>query len=104
MPNQYHPGFHNHENFSYGNTKNMLQPPPRFYQIMVKKKLSLEDLSTTYIIEPRSQFNKNEARMNNMETYMVNMGATMKSLEMRVSQSATSIYSLQRENFPGDTK
>ncbi|XP_040988950.1 uncharacterized protein LOC121236567 [Juglans microcarpa x Juglans regia] len=30
MPNYYHPGLRNHENLSYRNTKNVLQPPPGF--------------------------------------------------------------------------
>ena len=28
MSNYYHPGLRNHENLSYGNTKNVLQTPP----------------------------------------------------------------------------
>ncbi|XP_075475685.1 uncharacterized protein LOC142509480 [Primulina tabacum] len=29
-PNTYHPGLRNHENFSYANNNNVLNPPPRF--------------------------------------------------------------------------
>ena len=41
MPNYYHPGLRNNENFSYGNTKNVLQPPPEFDSQPSEKKMSL---------------------------------------------------------------
>ena len=43
MPNYYHPGLRNHENFSYGNMKNVLQPTPEFDSQPSEKKMSLED-------------------------------------------------------------
>ncbi|KAK6135395.1 hypothetical protein DH2020_030906 [Rehmannia glutinosa] len=30
LPTHYHPGLRNHENFSYSNTRNVLQPPPGY--------------------------------------------------------------------------
>ncbi|GMN62644.1 hypothetical protein TIFTF001_031726 [Ficus carica] len=30
LPTHYHSGLHNHENFSYGNPRIALQPPPGF--------------------------------------------------------------------------
>ncbi|GMN66022.1 hypothetical protein TIFTF001_035092 [Ficus carica] len=44
LPTHYHPGLPNHENFSYGNPRNALQPPPGFQQLIAKNKPSLEDL------------------------------------------------------------
>ena len=59
LPNYYHPGLRNHENFSYGNTKNVLQPP-EFNNQAVEMKSSFEDLLGKFISETRSRFNKNE--------------------------------------------
>ncbi|KAJ4708787.1 DNA-directed DNA polymerase [Melia azedarach] len=84
LPTHYHPRLLNHENFSYGNASNaMLPPQPTGFQQqpMVKKKPSLEDLLSIFIVETRNQFNKNKARLDNIETHMVNIGATVKSLE-----------------------
>ena len=53
LPNYYHLGLRNHENFSYGNTKNVLQPPPKFDNQAVEKKPSLKDLLGTFISETR---------------------------------------------------
>ncbi|KAJ4718918.1 DNA-directed DNA polymerase [Melia azedarach] len=103
----YHPGLRNHENFSYGNASNAMLPPQpaRFQQQpMIEKKPSLEDLLSTFIVETRNQFNKNEARLDNMKTHMVNIGATVKSLEVQVGQVATSIKYFHRGNFPSDTE
>ena len=47
----YHPRLQNHENFSYGNTKNVLQPPPEFDSQPSKKKMSLEDAMTFFVEE-----------------------------------------------------
>ncbi|KAJ4724783.1 DNA-directed DNA polymerase [Melia azedarach] len=45
-------------------------------------------------MEIRNRFNKNEVRLDNMETHMVNIGANVKSSEVHVGQLATSIKSL----------
>lgn len=50
---------------------------------MAEKKWSLNDLFSTFIIKAKNWFNKDEARLDNMETYMVNLGATVKSLEVQ---------------------
>ena len=80
LPIYYHLSLRKHENFSYGNTKNVLQPPPGFNNQAVEKKPSLEYLLGTFISETRSRFSKTESRLDNLETHMSNMGATMKSL------------------------
>jgi hypothetical protein len=57
--NQYHPGLRNHENLSYGNNANVLQPPSGFNnQASSEGKPSLEDILGTFISETRSRFNK----------------------------------------------
>ncbi|GMN73183.1 hypothetical protein TIFTF001_056063, partial [Ficus carica] len=53
LPTHYHPDLRNHENFSYANNRNVLQPPPGFNQQAVEKKPSVEDLLSTFIVETR---------------------------------------------------
>ncbi|PON63774.1 hypothetical protein PanWU01x14_129300 [Parasponia andersonii] len=84
FPTHYHPGLHNHENFSYGNTKNILQPLPGFNLSVAEKKSSLEDLLSTFTLETRGRFDKDKACLDNIETHCSNMNATMKSLECKL--------------------
>ncbi|PON50721.1 hypothetical protein TorRG33x02_313500 [Trema orientale] len=104
LPTHYYPGLRNHENFSYGNTRNVLQPPPGFNPPVSEKKSSLEDLLSTFIVETRRKFNKDEARLDNIETHCNNMNATMKSLEVQIGQLANSIKGQQSGKFPSDTE
>ena len=69
-----------------------------------EKKPSLEDLLGNFIIETRNHFNKDEAWLDNIETHMSNVGATMKSLEVQIGQLAMSIGSQQKGKFPSDTE
>ncbi|KAJ4724863.1 DNA-directed DNA polymerase [Melia azedarach] len=69
---------------------------------MVEKKPSLKDLLSTFVVETRNRFNKNEAQLDNMKTHMVNIRAIVKSLKVQVGQLATSIKSLHNEKFPSD--
>ncbi|XP_062086021.1 uncharacterized protein LOC133792115 [Humulus lupulus] len=94
MPNYYHPGLRNHEKFFYANNKNVLQPPPGFNsQQQQEKKQSLEDILGTFIMESNKRFGKNEARLDNIETHMTNMGASMKKIETQESCQAVSLRS-----------
>ncbi|XP_022883666.1 uncharacterized protein LOC111400483 [Olea europaea var. sylvestris] len=102
--NNYHPGLKNHENLSYGNNRNTLQPPPGFNTQNSDGKPPLEDILGTFISETRSHFNKDESRLDNIETHASNMGATMKNLEVQIGQLATSMKSQQKEKFPSDTE
>ena len=81
---------------------NVLQPPPSFMNQQPEKKPSLEDLLGTFITETRNHFNKDEAQLDNIETHMSNVGATMTSLEVQIGQLATSIGSQQKGKFPSD--
>ena len=104
MPNYYHPGLRNHENFSYGNTKNVLQPPPEFDSQPSKKKMSLEDAMISFVEETKARFKKSDSRLDNIETHCSNMGATMKNLEVQIGQLATTINAQQRGTFPSNTE
>ncbi|GMN63209.1 hypothetical protein TIFTF001_032286 [Ficus carica] len=101
---KYKPHLHlrNHENFSYGNNKNVLQPPPGFNQQAVEKKHSVKHLLSTFIVETRGRFKKDEARLDNIETHCDNMNATMKSLEVQIGQLANAVKGQSSGNFPSD--
>ena len=55
MPNYCHPGLRNRENFSYGNTKNVLQSPPEFDSQPSEKKMSLEDAMFSFVEETKAR-------------------------------------------------
>ena len=61
MPNYYHPGLQNHENFSYGNTKNVLQPLLGFDSQPSEKKMSLEDAMVSFVEETKVRFKKSDS-------------------------------------------
>ena len=52
--NNSYPGMYSHENLSYGNNKNVLQPPFGFSNKQVEKKPTVEDLLGIFITETRS--------------------------------------------------
>ncbi|XP_068666362.1 uncharacterized protein [Aristolochia californica] len=106
MPNYYHPRLRNHENLSYGNTKNVLQPqpPPGFDSQPRKKKMSLEDVMVSFVQETNARFKRVDSLLDNIETHCSNMGATMKNLEVQIGQLATTINAQQRGAFPSNTK
>ena len=58
---------------------------------MAEKKPSVEELLSTFIVETRGRFNKDEAKLDNIETHCTNMSATMNSLETQVGQLATEL-------------
>ncbi|XP_022861677.1 uncharacterized protein LOC111382049 [Olea europaea var. sylvestris] len=49
-----------------------------------ERKPSLEDILGTFISETRSRFNKDEARLDSIETHMTNLGTTVKNLEVQI--------------------
>ena len=102
LPTHYHLVLRNHENFPYANPRNALQPPPGYSQPMVEKKPSVEELLSTFIMETRGRFNKDEARLDNIETHYMNISATMKSLETHVGQLAIELKNQQKDKFPSD--
>ena len=104
MSNYYHPGLRNHENFSYGNPKNVLQPPPGFESQPSEKKMSLEDAMVSFVEETKARFKKNDSRLDNIETHFSNIGATMKNLEVQIGQLATAINAQQKGIFLRNTK
>ncbi|KAF5468930.1 hypothetical protein F2P56_013038 [Juglans regia] len=82
MPNYYHTGLQNHENLSYRNTKNVLQPPPGFDSQQSEKKVSLEDAMIFFVEETNARFKKTDSWLNNIETHCSNMGAAIKNIEV----------------------
>ncbi|XP_022881095.1 uncharacterized protein LOC111398428 [Olea europaea var. sylvestris] len=86
------------------NDRNTLQPLPEFNTQNSDGKPPLEDILGTFIYETRSRFNNDESRLDNIETHVSNMGATMKNLEVQIGQLATSMKSQQKGKFPGDTE
>ncbi|XP_073035297.1 uncharacterized protein [Primulina eburnea] len=103
-PNTYHPGLRNHENFSYANNKNVLNPPPGFNTQKREVKPSFEDLVGTFVTESGKRMARTESRLDNMETHMGNMGATMKSLETQIGQLANALKDQNRGQFPSNTE
>ena len=53
LPTYYHPSLRNHENFSYANPRNALQPPLGYSQPMAEMKPLVEELLRTFIVETR---------------------------------------------------
>ncbi|XP_073277663.1 uncharacterized protein [Primulina huaijiensis] len=80
-PNTYHPGLRNHENFSYANNKNVLNPPLGFNTSNGEEKPSFEDLVGTFVVESSKRMSRPESRLENLETHMANIGASLKILE-----------------------
>ncbi|XP_073291028.1 uncharacterized protein [Primulina huaijiensis] len=103
-PNTYHPGLRNHENFSYANNKNVLNPPPGFNTQKDEGKPSFEDLVGKFVAESGKRMAKTESRLDNMETHMGNMGATMKSLETQIGQLANALKDQNRGHFLSNTE
>ncbi|XP_073298497.1 uncharacterized protein [Primulina huaijiensis] len=83
-PNTYHPGLRNHENFSYANNKNVLNPPPGFNTSNGEGKPSFEDLVGTFVVESCKRMSRTESRLDNLETHMANIGAFLKILKTQV--------------------
>ncbi|XP_075478895.1 uncharacterized protein LOC142519751 [Primulina tabacum] len=103
-PNTYHPGLRNHENFSYANDKNVLNPPLGFNTQKGEGKPSFEDLVGTFVAESGKRMARTESRLDSMETHMGNMGATMKSLETQTGQLANALKDQNRGQFPINTE
>ncbi|KAF5458894.1 hypothetical protein F2P56_022888 [Juglans regia] len=96
MPNYYHLGFQNHENLSYGNTKNVLQPHLGFDSQPSEKNMSLEDAMVSFVDETNARFKKTDSRLDNIETHCSNMGAAIKNIEAQIGELATTINAQQR--------
>ncbi|KAK6160738.1 hypothetical protein DH2020_004119 [Rehmannia glutinosa] len=109
LPTHYHPGLRNHENFSYSNTRNVLQPPPGFQNQSSDKKASVEEMLSSSIRETRARLNKDEATIDRIEEQVTqlntNINARLKSLETQVAKIATAVGGQhQKEKFPSDTE
>ncbi|XP_075473908.1 uncharacterized protein LOC142504957 [Primulina tabacum] len=85
-PNTYHPGLRKHENLSYANNKNALNPPPGFNTSNGEGKPSFEDSVGTFVVESGKRMARTESRLDNLETHTANIGASLKILESQVGQ------------------
>ncbi|XP_073023706.1 uncharacterized protein [Primulina eburnea] len=103
-PNTYHPGLRNHENFSYENNKNVLNPPPGFNTQKREGKPPFENLFGTFVTESGKRMARTESHLDNIETHMGNMGATMKSLETQIGQLANALKDQNKGQFPSNTE
>lgn len=88
----------------HDNKKNVLQPPSRINTQQFEGKPSLEDLLGTFISETIQRFNKDELRLDNIKTLVINIGATIKYLEVQISQLVISMKSQQHGKFLSDTE
>ncbi|XP_075486227.1 uncharacterized protein LOC142525823 [Primulina tabacum] len=102
--NTYHPGLRNHENLSYANNKNVLNPLPGFNKQKGKGKPSFEDLVGTFVAESGRRLARTESHLDSMETHMWNMGAKIKSLETQIGQLANALKDQNRGQFPSNTE
>ncbi|XP_075500001.1 uncharacterized protein LOC142538578 [Primulina tabacum] len=98
--NTYHPGLRNHENFSYANNKNVLNPPPGFKTEKGEGKPSFEDLVGTFVAESGKRMTRTESCLDSMETHMGNMGATMKFLKTQIGHLANALRDQTRGQVP----
>ncbi|XP_075524475.1 uncharacterized protein LOC142556862 [Primulina tabacum] len=85
-PNTYHPGLRNHENFSYANNKNVLNPPLEFNTQKGEGKPSFEDLVGTFVAESGKKMARTESRLDSMETHMGNMEPVEENVEILVEK------------------
>ena len=85
MPNNYH------LNMSYANIENVMQPSYGFNYKRVDHKYSLDNLMSTFVANTSARFEKNKSMLNNIETHMENIGATIKYLETHIGQIVSSI-------------
>ncbi|XP_075483662.1 uncharacterized protein LOC142523817 [Primulina tabacum] len=92
----------NHENFSYANNKNVLNPPPGFNTQKGEGKPSFEDLVGTFVAESGKRMARTYSRLDSMETHMGNMGATMKSLETNIGQLGNVLKDQNKGEFPSN--
>ena len=93
LPTYYHPGVSNHDNFSFSNPRNALNTPPLGFQgqsssnynAPVEKRAStLEDNINTFVCESRKRMDAYDKCVNSLETHCINMGATIKTLEIQI--------------------
>ncbi|XP_073024311.1 uncharacterized protein [Primulina eburnea] len=98
-PNTYHPGLRNHENFSYANNKNVLNPPPGFNTKKREGNQYFDDIVGKFVAESGKRMARIESRLDSMEIHIGNMGVTMKSLETQIGQLANALKDQNRGKF-----
>ncbi|XP_073138619.1 uncharacterized protein [Henckelia pumila] len=84
--NTYHPSLRNHENFSYANNKNALNPPPGFNTNKGEGKASLEDVVSTFVNESSKRMSRTETRLENALEQMLNYAKFIKDVMCKKSR------------------
>lgn len=82
----------------------MLNPPPGFNTQKGEGKPSFEDLVGTFVAESNKRMGKTETHLDNMETHMGNLGATMKYLETQIGQLSSALKNQNIGQFPSNTE
>lgn len=81
VPNTCHTILRNHENLCYANNKNVLNRTLGFNEQKGEDKPSSEDLVGIFVVDSKKRIGKNESYIDNIETHMINICATTKSLK-----------------------
>ncbi|KAL8482824.1 hypothetical protein ACS0TY_025745 [Phlomoides rotata] len=94
--NQYHPGLRHHENFSYANPRNALQPPENFkvHKGVIEEssspKPSMEEMFTTFMGETTKFMKETRQEISMVKDHV-------KVIERQVSQLATIVGSQHKQ-------
>ena len=78
----------NHENFSYANTRNVLQPPEGFTVVngeIIEKKTTIEDVLLKFMGETKDKFNKVEAKLDKIESKVLKIDEKMTNMTNSVN-------------------
>ncbi|XP_073035330.1 uncharacterized protein [Primulina eburnea] len=73
--------------------ENVLNPPSGFNTSNGEGKPSFEDLVGTFVVESGKRMSRTESRLDNLETHMASIGATLKILESQVGQITNALTS-----------
>ncbi|KAL8531039.1 hypothetical protein ACS0TY_007886 [Phlomoides rotata] len=110
-PNQYHPGLRHHENFSYANPRNALQPPEDFkihkgvIEESSSSKPSMEEMFTNFMGETTKFMIETKNFMKETRQEMGDMKAHVKVIERQMSQLANIVGSQHKQGqFPSNTE
>ncbi|MCQ7416360.1 retropepsin-like domain-containing protein, partial [Salmonella enterica] len=100
-PTHYHPSNRNHENFSYANNKNVLNPPGFTPQSQENKK-SLEDLVGAFIAESSNRSNKLEEAVIAINTTVNGHSAAIKNIETQLGQLVSVVNTMNKGKAPAE--
>ncbi|MCQ7416326.1 retropepsin-like aspartic protease family protein, partial [Salmonella enterica] len=99
-PTHYHPNNRNHENFSYANTKNVLNPPGFAPQTQENKKL--EDLVGAFIAESSNRTTKLEEAVIAINSTVNGHSAAIKNIETQLGQLVNVVSTMNKGKAPAE--